>query len=93
VPCSDQFLKQHACCEEGTGESSDMRLKPAYHETDGSRIKAWLYIIYEIQEAFTAFIYLQILITRTLAPKNVTVLGYFICDSWKTHYLCEDIFF
>jgi hypothetical protein len=35
-------------------------------------------MIYEIQEAFTAFIYVQLLVTKkTLAPKNVTVLGYF----------------
>lgn len=81
MPCSDHFLKRHACCEAGTGESSDTRVKPAYHETDGSRIKAWLCIIYESQEAFTAFIYAQLLITRTLAPKNVTVLGYFIYEN------------
>ena len=60
------------------------RVKPSYHETDGSRIKEWLYIIYEIQEAFTAFIYAQLLITRKLAPKNMTVLGYFIYENWKT---------
>jgi hypothetical protein len=84
--CLDHFLKQHACYEEGTGERSDMRVKPSYHETDGSRIKALLYIIYEIQEAFTAFIYVQLLITRTLPPKNVTLRRYFIYESWKTHY-------
>jgi hypothetical protein len=69
------------------------QVKPQYHETDGSRIKVWLYIIYAIQEAFTAFIYFQLLITSTLAPKNVTLLGYFMCESWKAHYLCEDVYF
>lgn len=84
--CLDHFLKQHACCEEGTGESSDTRVKPSYHETDGSRIKAWLCIIHEIQAAFTAFIYVQLLITRTLPPKNVTVRRYFIYENWNSHY-------
>jgi hypothetical protein len=69
-----------------------MSAKPPYHETEGSRINTWLYMIYEIHESFTACIYSQLLITRTLVPKNVTVLGYFICESWNTHYLCEDKF-
>jgi hypothetical protein len=32
--------KQHGCCDEATGESCDMRVKPPYSENDGSKIKS-----------------------------------------------------